>query len=79
MYLKSFKTNVLKYFIELDPADFLSTHGLAQQACLKKTEVKLELLTDNNMLMNPEKEITSGICHGYTKGTQVRTYKSKQV
>ena len=29
MYLKSFKTNVLKYCIELDPADFLSTHGLA--------------------------------------------------
>ena len=30
---------------ELDPAHFLSAPGLAWQACLKKTEVKLELLT----------------------------------
>ena len=29
---------------ELDPAHFLSTPGLSWQACLKKTEVKLELL-----------------------------------
>ena len=31
---------------ELDPAHFLSAPGLAWQACLKKTEVKLELLTN---------------------------------
>ena len=31
---------------ELDPAHFLSAPGLAWQACLKKTKVKLELLTD---------------------------------
>ena len=31
---------------ELDPAYFLSVPGLAWQACLKKAEVKLELLTD---------------------------------
>ena len=30
---------------ELDPAHFLSAPGLAWHACLKKTEVKLELLT----------------------------------
>ena len=29
---------------ELDPAHFLSAPGLSWQACLKKTEVKLELL-----------------------------------
>ena len=30
----------------LDPSYFLSAPGLAWQACLRKTEVKLELLTD---------------------------------
>ena len=36
---------------QLDPAHFLSAPGLSWQACLKKTGVELELLTDNNMLM----------------------------
>ena len=31
---------------ELDPVDFFSAPGLAWQACLKKTDVKLELLTN---------------------------------
>ena len=42
---------------ELDPAHFLSAPALAWQACLKQTEVKLELLTDNDMLMMVEKGI----------------------
>ena len=37
---------------ELDPAYFVSAPGLAWQACLKRTEVKLELLTDYGMLFN---------------------------
>ena len=41
----------------LDPAHFLSLPRLAWQACLKKTEVKLELLTDNDMLMMVKKGI----------------------
>ena len=48
---------------ELDPAHFLSAPGLAWQACLKKTEVKLKLLTDPNMLLMVEKVIRGGICH----------------
>ena len=36
---------------ELDPAHFLPAPGLAWQACLKKTKVKLELLTDIDMLL----------------------------
>ena len=48
---------------ELDPAHFLSAPGLACQACLKKTEVKLELLTDVDMLLMVEKGIRGGICH----------------
>ena len=36
---------------ELDPVYFVSAPGLAWQACVKKTEVKLELLTDCDMLL----------------------------
>ena len=36
---------------ELDPVYFVSAPGLAWQACVKKTEVKLELLTDYDMLL----------------------------
>ena len=54
----------------LDPAHFLSAPGLAWQACLKKTGVKLELLTDIDMLLMVEKGIRGGICqaiHRYAK------------
>ena len=40
---------------ELDPVHFLSEPGLAWQACLKKTQVELELLANNNMLLMVEK------------------------
>ena len=48
---------------ELDPAHFLSAPGLAWQACLKKTGVELELITNVDMLLMIEKEIRGGICH----------------
>ena len=48
---------------ELDPANFLSAPGLAWQAALKKTKVKLDLLTDIDMLLMVEKSIRGGICH----------------
>ena len=34
---------------ELDHVHFLSVPGLTWQTCLKKTDVKLELLTDNDI------------------------------
>ena len=52
---------------ELDPAHFLSAPGLAWQACLKKTRVKLELLTDIDMLLIVKKGIRGGICHSIHK------------
>ena len=39
----------------LDPARFLTAPGLAWQAALKKTKVKLDLLTDIDMLLMVEK------------------------
>ena len=48
---------------ELDPAHFSSVTGLAWQACLKKTKVKLELLTDIYMLIMVEKGIRGRIYH----------------
>ena len=48
---------------ELDPAHFVSLPGLAWQACLKKTNVELELLTDYDMLLMTEEGIRGGICH----------------
>ena len=55
---------------ELDPVHFLSAPGLAWQACLKKTKVELELLTDYDMLLMVEKGIRGGMCqaiHRYAK------------
>ena len=40
----------------------MSAPGLAWQACLKKTEVELELVTNTDMLLMVEKGIRGGIC-----------------
>ena len=48
---------------QLDPAKSLSAPGLAWKAALKKTEVKLELLTDIDMLLMVEKGIRGGTYH----------------
>ena len=48
---------------ELDPTHFVSLPGLAWQACLKKTNVELELITDYDMLLMIEDGIRGGICH----------------
>ena len=66
---ENFRNKCLEVY-ELDPAHFLSLPGLAWQACLKKTNVKLELLTDYDMLLMVEEGIRGGICHSihrYTK------------
>ena len=47
----------------MDPAHFISLPGLAWQACLQKTDVELELLTDYDMLLVIEEGIREGICH----------------
>ena len=59
---ENFRQSCLKNY-ELDPAHFVSLPGLAWQACLKKTNVELELLTDYDMLLMVEEGIRGGICH----------------
>ena len=73
MYLKSDTLlfagvfdNFIKIFLKtfyLDLIKFLSDPELAWQAALKKTDIKLELLTDIDMLLMLEKAITREICH----------------
>ena len=53
---ENFRNKCIEIY-ELDPAYFLSAPGLAWQACLKKTEVKLGILTDVDMLLMVEKGI----------------------
>ena len=59
---ENFKNMHIKIY-ELDSAKFLSAPGLAWQAALKKAELKLDLLTDINMLLIVEKGFSGGICH----------------
>ena len=59
---ENFRDICLKEY-ELDPAHFVSLPGLAWQACLKKTNIELELLTDYDLLLMVEKGIRGGICH----------------
>ena len=68
---------------ELDPARFSSLPELAWQACLKKTGVELELLTDYDMLLMAEEGIRGGICHSihrYAKANNkyMRNYNSNE-
>ena len=71
-YLKSYTLlvdgleNFIKMFLgmyELDPAKFLSATGLAWKAAVKKAEVKLELLTDTDILIMVEKWIRGRLCY----------------
>ena len=67
--VENFRNMCLKIY-GLDPTYFVSAPRLAWQACLKKTGVKLELLTDCDMLLMVEKRIRGGICqasHRYAK------------
>ena len=60
----------------LDPSYFYSAPGLVWQACLKKTDVKLELLTDYQMLLMIEEGIRGGMCqstHRYAKANNKYT------
>ena len=57
---EQFRTVCLKEY-ELDPAYFCTTPGLAMEACLKKTGVKLGQPTDIDMVLMFEKGLRGGI------------------
>ena len=55
---------------ELDPSYFYSAPGLAWQVCFKKTDAKLQLLTNYQMLLMIEEGVRGGMCqsaHRYAK------------
>ena len=67
--IENFRNKCLEIY-ELDPIYFVSAPGLAWQACLKKTGVKLELITDYDMILMIEKGIMGRTCqatHRYAK------------
>ena len=57
---EQFRTLCLKEY-ELDPAYFCSTPGLAMEACLKMTDIKLKLLADIDTVLKFEKGQRGGI------------------
>ena len=59
---KNFRKICLKIY-HLDPFKFLSVPRLTSQAAFKKTEVKLGLLTNIDVLLMVGKGISGEICH----------------
>ena len=59
--------NLCQKEYELDPCYFISTQDLAFEVFLKKTQVKLELLTDIDMILMIEYEIRAGITQAIHK------------
>ena len=79
---RNFRDKCIKIY-GLNPAHCLSVSGLAWQACLKKTGIKLELLTDYDMLLlMVEEGIRGGICqaiyrHAKANNKYINNYDKK--
>ena len=63
---EAFRDTCLKHY-KLDPANFYTSPGLAWKACLKHTGIRLELLTDPDMLLMFERGIRGGITQAVHK------------
>jgi DNA polymerase type B, organellar and viral len=57
---ENFRKTCLNYY-ELDPCHYFSAPGLAWDACLKMTEIKLELLSDIDMYNFLDKGLRGGV------------------
>ena len=62
---------------ESDPARFVSAPGLVWKAALKKSKVKLELITDIEMLLMVEKGIREGLCHSINRYAKANNKQMK--
>ena len=62
----AFRDTCLKHY-KLDPVHFYRFPGLAWKACLKRTGIKLELLTNPDMLLMFERGIRGGITQAVGK------------
>ena len=69
MFLENFIKMCLEIY-ELDPAKFLSTPWLAWQSAWKNNKVKLDLLTDIDVLLVVEKWTRGGLCHSINRYTK---------
>ena len=58
---ENFRNKCFKTY-RLDPLHFISAPSLVWQACLKKTGIELELLTDIDKVLIVEEGIRGGIC-----------------
>ena len=66
---ENFRKMCLKNY-QLDPSKSLSAPGLAGQAALKKTDARLKLLTDIDLLIKVGERFRGGTCnavHQYAK------------
>ena len=63
---EAFRDTCLMYY-KLDPAHFYTSPELAWKACLKCTGIKLELLTDPDMLLMFDRGIRDGITQAVRK------------
>jgi len=80
---ETFRETCLEHY-KLDPAHFYTAPGLAWKAALKETGVKLELLTDIDMLLMFEQGIRGGITQAvkrYAKANNkyMSNYDSEEV
>ena len=71
------------YLKILETCSFLICTRISMASLFKKTEVKLELLTDNDMLLTPEEGIRGGMCqaiHRYVKANNkyMKNYDEKE-
>ena len=76
---ENFRSICLNYY-ELDPCHFYTSPGLAWQACLKMSNVELELLTDPDMYLFVQEGLHGGISmisNRYSKANNPYMYISE--